>query len=70
MGMVEGRAKLGKSIKEMLMHWNETKLRWNDATARGFESKYVTPTEMDARTALNQMDHMAQVLQQIKHDCT
>jgi hypothetical protein len=69
MGMHEGRARLNKSVKELMMRWNETKSQWNDGTARGFETKYLTPLEQDAKAAVGAMDHMAQVLQKIRSDC-
>ena len=28
MGMTEGRASLRKSVKELMMHWAETKSNW------------------------------------------
>jgi len=69
MGMQEGRAQVNKSLKELLYHWNETKTQWNDSNARGFESKYLTPLEQDAKAAVNAMDQMAQILSKIKTDC-
>ena len=69
MGMHEGRARLGKSVKELLMHWAETKTKWSDSAANGFEAKYLTPMEMDSRQAVNAMDHMGQILSQIRRDC-
>jgi hypothetical protein len=69
MGMHEGRARLNKSVKELMMRWNETKSQWNDGNARGFEAKFLVPLEQDAKRAVGAMDHMAQVLQKIKSDC-
>ncbi|HEY1922012.1 MAG TPA: hypothetical protein VGG44_04545 [Tepidisphaeraceae bacterium] len=69
MGMHEGRARLNKSMKELMMHWNETKTQWRDGNARVFESKFLTPMEQDAKRAVSAMDHMAQVLQKIRSDC-
>ena len=69
MGMHEGRARLHKSTKELLMHWMETKSQWNDSNARTFEAKYLIPLEQDEKQAVGAMDYMAQVLQKIKHDC-
>ncbi|MGD0461055.1 MAG: hypothetical protein ABSB74_01070 [Tepidisphaeraceae bacterium] len=69
MGMHEGRARLNKSVKELMMHWNETKSQWNDGTSRAFESKFLTPLEQDAKTAVGAMDHMAQILQKVRSDC-
>ena len=69
MGMPEGRAALGKSVKELLMHWSETKLQWNDATAIRFEKDFIVSTEADAKMAVNAMDQMTAILSRIRHDC-
>lgn len=69
MGMVEGRATLRKSMKELMMRWAETKSQWNDANAAAFESKYLVPLEADAKKAVNAMDQMSQILQRIKQEC-
>jgi hypothetical protein len=69
MGMHEGRARLNKSVKELMMRWNDTKAQWNDGNARAFEMKFLTPLEQDAKRAVGAMDHMAQVLQKIRSDC-
>jgi hypothetical protein len=69
MGMHEGRARLGKSVKELLSRWGQARLHWNDAPSKAFETRFLTPLEMDLRQALGAMDQMAQVLQQIRRDC-
>jgi hypothetical protein len=69
MGMSEGRARLGKSVKELMMRWAETKSHWNDAASKAFEGRFITPVELDSRQAVSAMDGMAQILQQIKRDC-
>jgi len=69
MGMHEGRAKIGKSVKDLLTHWTETRSNWDDSTSDAFEKKFLVAIEADARTAISAMDSMAQVLAQIKRDC-
>lgn len=69
MGMHEGRARLGKSVKELQMRWNEARMHWNDSTAKAFEIQHLVNIDMDAKQAGNAMDSMIQVLQQIKRDC-
>jgi hypothetical protein len=69
MGMHEGRARLGKSVKELMMHWAETRSHWDDSTSKAFENRFLVPIDMDSRKAITAMDGMAQVLQKIKHDC-
>ncbi|MGA3068205.1 MAG: hypothetical protein ABSF29_15280 [Tepidisphaeraceae bacterium] len=67
--MHEGRARLGKSVKELMMHWAETRSHWDDSTSKAFENRFLVPIDMDSRKAITAMDGMAQVLQKIKHDC-
>ncbi|MDP9172667.1 MAG: hypothetical protein M3O30_02220 [Planctomycetota bacterium] len=69
MGMHEGRARLGKSMKELMMRWVETKAKWDDSSSKAFETRNLVPLEMDARQAVSAMDHMGQILSQIKRDC-
>jgi hypothetical protein len=69
MGMHEGRAALRKSVKELVMHWNETKAKWNDGNARSFENKYIVQLDQDAKTAISAMDTMSAILSRIKSDC-
>lgn len=69
MGMHEGRARLGKSVKELMMRWAETRSHWDDSTSKAFEQRFLMPIDMDSRKAITAMDGMAQVLQRIKHDC-
>jgi hypothetical protein len=69
MGMHEGRARLGKTVKELQMRWHETRTHWNDSTAKGFEIQHLVNMDLDAKQAANAMDSMIQVLQQIKRDC-
>lgn len=69
MGVYEGRGQLGKSMKELLNMWNETKATWKDANADRFEKKHLAPLEMDLRQAVSAMDQMSQLISQIKRDC-
>ena len=39
MGVQDGRALLGKSLKELMARWSDTKSQWNDIMSRNFEKK-------------------------------
>lgn len=70
MGLYEGRGQLAKSMKQLLVQWTELRSSWDDPQARLIESEHLHPLELDLRTALAAMDHMAGLLQQIKRDCS
>jgi hypothetical protein len=69
MGVHEGRGKLTKAMKELMFRWTETRSVWNDAMARQFEERYITPLQIDLKNAVSAMDHMSGLLQQIRHEC-
>jgi ppGpp synthetase/RelA/SpoT-type nucleotidyltranferase len=69
MGMHEARAKIGKSVKELMAHWAETKSQWDDANSNKFAEKFLAPLEQDSKSAVTAMDQMTQILQQIKREC-
>ena len=69
MGMQEGRGTLRKSVKELMMHWAETRSQWSDGNAHQFEERFLAMFNQDAKQAVSGMDAMAQVIQRIKSDC-
>ena len=69
MGVYEGRGQLGKSMKELMHAWMETRTSWKDANADRFEKKHLVPLEMDLRQAVSAMDVMSQLIATIKRDC-
>jgi hypothetical protein len=69
MGVYEGRGQLGKSMKELMNAWLETRSSWKDANAERFEKKHLVPVEMDLRQAVSAMDVMSQLISAIKRDC-
>jgi ABC-type xylose transport system substrate-binding protein len=69
MGMQEGRGTLRKSVKELMMHWAETRSQWTDSNAHQFEERFLAMFNQDAKQAVSGMDAMAQIIQRIKSDC-
>ena len=69
MGVYEGRGQIAKSMKDLMQRWSETQHDWNDAMSEQVEKGCLIPLEMDVRNALGAMEHIAQVLQQIKSEC-
>lgn len=69
MGLYEGRGQLVKSMKGLMLRWNETRNSWDDAQSEHFEEKFIQPLEQDLRTALAAMDHIAALVQQARRDC-
>jgi hypothetical protein len=70
MGVQDGRALIGKAMKELMFRWGETHAQWNDATSFNFEKNRLEPMEADLRSAASAMDQMSQLLAQIRRDCS
>jgi hypothetical protein len=69
MAVQDGRALIGKAWKDLMSRWFETKSQWNDAMSVGFEKNRLEPMEADLRSAASAMDHMTQLLNQVRRDC-
>lgn len=69
MGVYESRGQLAKLMKELGDKWADTKLDWDDVVSQNFEKRFLDPMEADLRNATSAMDHMAQLLTQIRRDC-
>jgi hypothetical protein len=69
MGVYEGRGQLAKSMKELMSRWQETRQGWDDPMSRSFEKECLLPIEQDLRNAFGAMEHIAQVLAQVRKDC-
>jgi hypothetical protein len=69
MGVYESRGQLAKLMKELDDKWAQTKMDWDDVVSENFEKKFLDPLEADLRNATGAMDHMAQLLSQIRRDC-
>ncbi|HEX2972331.1 MAG TPA: hypothetical protein VHP11_08350 [Tepidisphaeraceae bacterium] len=69
MGVYEGRAQLTKAMKQLRLQWTQTTSEWHDTMSKDFEEKHLLTLEMDLKSALSAMDHMATLLQQAHRDC-
>jgi hypothetical protein len=69
MGVYEGRGQLARAMKDLTNRWLETKSTWQDATSAAFEKEHLVTLESDLRQAISAMEHMANIINQVKRDC-
>ena len=69
MGVYEGRGQIAKMTKELMQRWTEARSGWDDAMSEQIQKQHLEPLEMDVRNALGAMEHIAQILAQIKSEC-
>jgi hypothetical protein len=69
MGVYEGRGQISKTMRELMNRWIETTRDWDDVMSKEIEKDCLVPLEMDVRNACGAMEHIAQILAQIKAEC-
>jgi len=69
MGVYESRGQVAKAMKDLTDRWADTKMDWDDVVSQRFEERFLKPLEADLRTATGAMDHVAQLLSQVRREC-
>ena len=70
MGVYEGRGQLAKAMKDLMNRWSDATSQWDDAMSKEIETSCLVPLEMDLRNAVGAMEHIAQVIAQVKSECS
>jgi hypothetical protein len=65
-----GRYQLYSSLETLCAHWDEVRPRWNDSVRQDFEEHYWNHVEPRVNAALAAMDRLAQVLAQLRRECS
>jgi hypothetical protein len=65
-----GRSKLYAALKTLRARWEKVAPQWHDAMRRQFADETWTPLEDQAAAALEAIDQMTIVLNQMKRECT
>jgi hypothetical protein len=69
MSMGVSRARLKAASKELQVHWDLVKAKWNDPVSAEFEKTFLHSMEQRVRAAASAMEKMEAVLAQARHDC-
>ena len=69
MSLSSGRNMLNGALKDLLVHWDETRRRWNDPMSQALEKLFLQPLEPQVRNAAGAMEEMSQLIAQIRKDC-
>ena len=68
--VMAGMNRLKHANRSLADQWFQTEPTWNDSVRRRFEERYVLPLDPAATAALIGMLKLAEVLDQIRRDCT
>jgi hypothetical protein len=64
-----GRAKLASSLRDLKIHWDKTKTKWNDPMSRKLEEEFLGPLEPTVKSALLAITSMAELLARAQREC-
>ncbi|HEV2973280.1 MAG TPA: hypothetical protein VGY55_25155 [Pirellulales bacterium] len=67
--LVTGAAKLSGALKNLYLHWDETKDQWQDAAGRRFEEDHLVPLEPKVHLTLDAVARLAEVLERAQREC-
>jgi hypothetical protein len=67
--LVTGAAKLSEALKNLSLHWDETKDAWQDTACRRFEEDHLVPLEPKVRLSLDAVARLAEALERAQREC-
>jgi hypothetical protein len=68
--VLAGGTHLKQTIRVLRDHWLVTEATWSDSVRQRFEERYLAPLDPAIDAALNGMQKMAEVLDQVRRDCS
>ena len=68
--VLAGSTRLGQSIRVLRDHWLITEATWSDSVRQRFEERYLAPLDPAVDSAVNGMQSIAEILDQVRRDCS
>jgi hypothetical protein len=65
-----GSHRLAQCFRLLREEWLATEETWTDAVRERFEERYLAPVESAVDSAVNGISAMADVLEQVRRDCS
>jgi len=67
--LVSGAAKLAGAMKDLQLHWTETKEEWRDIAAKHFEEDHLAELEPLVRLTFDAVSRLAETLDRAQREC-
>jgi hypothetical protein len=68
--VMAGSTRLNQTVRALKDQWLVTEATWGDSVRRRFEDRYLAPLEPAVDSAINGMLKIAEVLDQVRRDCS
>ena len=68
--VMAGSNRLKQTLRALKDQWLVTEATWGDSVRRRFEDRYLGPLDPAVDAAVNGMQKIAEVLDQVRRDCS
>ena len=68
--VMAGSTRLNQTVRALKDQWLVTEETWGDSVRQRFEDRYLAPLEPAVDSAINGMLKIAEVLDQVRRDCS
>ena len=68
--VMSGSNRLKQTLRALKDQWLVTEATWSDVVRRKFEDRYLAPVDPAVDAAVNGMQKIAEVLDQVRRDCS
>jgi hypothetical protein len=68
--VMAGSTRLNQTVRALKDQWLVTEETWGDSVRQRFEDRYLAPLEPAVDSAINGMHKIAEVLDQVRRDCS
>jgi hypothetical protein len=68
--VMAGSTRLKQTVRALKDQWLVTEETWGDKVRQRFEERYLAPLEPAVDSAINGMQKIAEVLDQVRRDCS
>jgi hypothetical protein len=68
--VLAGSTRLSQTIRALRDQWLVTEETWNDSARQRFEERYLAPLDPAVDAAVNGLQKIAEVLDQVRRDCS
>jgi len=68
--VLAGSTRLAQTIRSIRDQWLITEATWSDSARQRFEERYLAPLDPAVDSAINGLQKIAEVLDQVRRDCS
>jgi hypothetical protein len=68
--VLAGSTRLSQTVRSIRDQWLITEATWSDSARQRFEDRYLAPLDPAVDSAINGLQKLAEVLDQVRRDCS